>query len=161
MSFLSAFSRSAKEAPTKSEGIQRSQAFPTAAEGSQRFCTLLTPTAAVGPWSLFPAGPSVPSAPAQGNQAGQSKPVPVGHASLAHPQHHHHEGPTDLDLYRTFSPSDVGMWSWEATTGGTRRVADTLARARNCWGEAEVHSCESLQKQQQLHISCVPACKCL
>jgi hypothetical protein len=46
---------------------------------------------------------------------GQSKPVPVGHASLAHP--HHHEGPTDLDLYRTFSPSDVGMWSWQATTG--------------------------------------------
>jgi hypothetical protein len=38
--------------------------------------------------------------------------MPVGHASVAHPQHH--EGATDLDLYRTFSPSDVGMWSWEA-----------------------------------------------
>lgn len=55
--------------------------------------------------------------PPQPSQTGHSKPVPVGHASLAHPQHH--EGPTDLDLYRTFSPSDVGMWSWQATTGRT------------------------------------------
>lgn len=61
------------------------------------------------------AGPSSPTVPPQPTQMGQSKPVPVGHASLAHP--HHHEGPTDLDLYRTFSPSDVGMWSWQATTG--------------------------------------------
>lgn len=74
-------------------------------------------------WSAFssaskeapkPEGPSGPAVPAQPTQMGQSKPVPVGHASLAHP--HHHEGPTDLDLYRTFSPSDVGMWSWQATT---------------------------------------------
>lgn len=41
--------------------------------------------------------------------------MPVGHASLAHPNHH--EGATDLDLYRTFSPSDIGMWSWERPAG--------------------------------------------
>jgi len=61
----------------------------------------------------------------------------VGHASLAHPQHH--EGATDLDLYRTFSPSDVGMWSWQATTGVLRAcfyprclLPSTLSKRPRC-----------------------------
>lgn len=126
MSFWSAFSSASKEAP-KPEGVSRAQHIC-----QQQLRPGSRPARPADSIYCCPvhAGPSGPAMPPQPTQMGQSKPVPVGHASLAHPQHH--EGPTDLDLYRTFSPSDVGMWSWQATTGerGRDRSAALLLLRR-------------------------------
>lgn len=118
MSFWSAFSSAQKQqSPPQQEGkftLVYVNASPTAHSPARRVtCLLLCCCAAA------------PPAPTPAVQAAQSKPMSVGHASVAHPQHH--EGATDLDLYRTFSPTEVGMWSWEATTGGVL-LQQTLRR---------------------------------
>ena len=101
MSLFSAFTGASKETAPKSEGKWSLLSHP---------CWLLL---GLGSWHsahhTTTAAVTGPGAPPQPSQGAQSKPVEVAQASLAHPQHH--EGATDLDLYRTFSPSDVGFWT--------------------------------------------------